>query len=91
MTVARLVALVAVGLLTFGAGSAWLWTPTRLRKPYLSQGPLGSPWYFVWSTALLSVATIVVFAEGRIALAFAFLGVTAASGGLWLYRSRGGR
>jgi hypothetical protein len=53
--------------------------------------PLGSPWYFVWSTALLFAATVVVFAEDRMALGFAFVGMTGASAGLWFYRYRGGR
>jgi hypothetical protein len=61
------------------------------RKPWFSWVPLGSTWYFVWSTALLFVATVIVFGEGRTALGFAFLGVTAAAAGLWLYRYRGGR
>jgi hypothetical protein len=65
-------------------------TPARLRKPWL-WGFLGSAWYFVWATVLLSVATAFVFTADRIALGFAFVGVTAAAAGLWFYRYRGGR
>jgi hypothetical protein len=32
-----------------------------------------------------------LFVEGRVLLGFAFVGLTAASGGLWVYRYRGGR
>ena len=92
MTVARNLALAAVALLCIGSGG-WRWytTPRQQRKPWFSWMPLGSTWYFTGSTVLLFVATIIVFAEGRAALGFAFVGVTAASGGLWFYRYRGGR
>ncbi|HLX33052.1 MAG TPA: hypothetical protein VKR79_09840 [Gaiellaceae bacterium] len=93
MTVARSLAFAAVILLCIGAAGDYRWprTPVRLRPPYFSWVPLGSVWYFVWSTLLLVVATVIVFGERRIALGFVFVGLTAASGGLWLYRYRGGR
>jgi hypothetical protein len=90
VTAAGLLALAAVGLLTAGMGWGQWGTPLQLRKPWF-WGFLGSPWYLVWATALLVAATVVVFAEDRIARGFAFAGVTAASAGLWLYRYRGGR
>jgi hypothetical protein len=88
--VARLLALAAVGLLAVGMGWGQWGTPAPLRKPWL-WGFLGSPWYFVWATVLLFVATVFVFAADRIALGLALVGVTAAAAALWFYRYRGGR
>jgi hypothetical protein len=52
---------------------------------------VGSPWYFIGSTVLVVVATVIVFAEGRILRGFGFLIAAIASAGLSVYRYRGGR